>query len=154
MRTTSRWAAAIAVAAISSASAQTYRDSKGTVVQGVAPAGSTGADFSANRPALPNIGAGFGASGPYANYVLVATISANPARFSIDVENTSGAQIAVLLDDGTAAIGAAPANSTVFALSGGGAAGAQGGSWVSEREKGRVQIYAPASSAQVAIRQN
>jgi hypothetical protein len=154
MRLRSRWLAGVALVAISGASAQTYRDSSGTVVQGVAPSGTTGADSSTNKPTLPSVGANFGGSGPYASYVLIATIAANPARIAIDVENTSGAQIAILLDDGTAAGGAAPFNATIFALSGGSAVGAQGGSWVSEREKGRVQIYAPSSSAQVALRQN
>ena len=184
MRMQFRWVAAFAVAAISGASAQTYRDSNGTIVPGVAPlvnctpsgicagpasaanpmpvsvvtagapAGSTGADFSANKPTLPNVGANFGASGPYANYVLIASISANGGRIAVDIENTSGAQIAVLLDDGSAAGGAAPTNSTIFALGGGAGTGAQGGSWFSEREKGRVQIFAPSSTAQVAVRQN
>ena len=117
-------------------------------------AGSTGSNSSANAPTLPNVGAAFGSSGPYANYLLVATLAASTSRASVDVENTSGAQIAVVLDDGTAAAGAAPANASVFALASGSAVGAQGGSWVSQSEKGRVQIYAPASTAQVMVRQN
>jgi hypothetical protein len=143
-------AGALALALASPAPAQTYRDSAGTIVPGVANAGSTGRDSSANPPALPNVGAGFGATGPYANYVLIATAPANASRLSIDVENTSGAQIAIALDDGTAASGTAPVNATVFALAGGSASGAQGGSWVSLVEKGRVQIFAPSSAATVA----
>ena len=145
---------ALALVLISGAQAQTYKDSSGTIVRGVASAGSKGVDISANQPILPNVGANFGASGPYLNYVLIAAVPANPARFSVDVENNSGAQIAILLDDGTAASGSAPANASVFALSGGSGAGSQGGSWVSQVEKGRLQVYAPSSSAQVAIRQN
>lgn len=120
----------------------------------VTQAGSTGKDWSANKPALPNIGSNFGATGPYANYALIATVPANASRNSIDIENNSGAQIAVLLDDGTAASGTAPANASVFALGGGASAGAQGGSWVSQWEKGRVQIFAPSASAQVSVREN
>ena len=120
----------------------------------VAQSGSTGADYSANKPTLPNVGANFAASGPYASYVLIATAAASPSRLSIDVENTSGAQIAIVLDDGAASSGSAPNNASVFALSAGSGAGAQGGSWVSQVEKGRVQVYAPASTAQVAIRTN
>jgi hypothetical protein len=147
-------AGALALALTASAFAQTYKDSNGTVVQGVASAGSKGADYSANQPALPNVGANFGGSGPYAGYVLISTVPSSPARFSIDVENNGGAQIAILLDDGTAANGAAPVNATVFALAGGSGTGSQGGSWVSLVEKGRVQVYAASASAQVAVRQN
>lgn len=147
-------AGALALALASPTLAQTYRDGGGTIVPSVAYAGSAGRDASVNVPVLPVVGAGFGGAGPYANYVLVASVPANPSRLSIDVENMSGAQIAVVLDDGTAANGATPANATAFALAGGSATGAQGGSWVSLVEKGRVQIYAPSSSAFVAIRQN
>jgi len=175
-------AVAMSLALASAVQAQTYRDNRGTVAPGFVPlvgcsnagscagpvssanpvpvavqpafAGSTGLDFSANPPALPNVGANFAASGPYANYVLVGGAPANASRFSIDVENTSGSQIAVVLDDGAAAVGSPPNNASVMALSGGGSIGAQGGSWVSSVEKGRVQVYAPSSSAQVLIRQN
>lgn len=117
----------------------------------LAASGSLGADNSANKPALPNVGANFGASGVYANYLLITTVPANPSRLSIDVENTSGAQIVIVRDDGTAASGAAPVNASAFVLAGGAAAGAQGGSWTSQTFKGRVQVYAPSSSAQVAV---
>lgn len=117
----------------------------------VLSAGTSGADFSANRPTLPNVGAAFAASGPYASYVLVATVPANANRANIDIENTSGAQIAVIRDDGTAASAAPPANASVFALAGGAAAGQQGGSWTSATFKGRLQIYALSAAAQVAV---
>ena len=120
-----------------------------TVVQG----GSTGADFSVNKPTPPNVGSPFAASGPYASYVLIATVPAS-TRAGVDVENNSGAQIVIVLDDGTAASGAAPNNASVFALGGGGAPGSQGGSWISLVERGRVQVYAPSASAQVTVRTN
>ena len=148
------FALAATLALVAAAWAQDYKDSEGTHVAGIALAGSTGLDFSANQPMLPSIGSNFAASGPYASYVLIATVATNALRKSIDIENTSGAQIAILLDDGTAASGAAPNNATVFALGGGGASGSQGGSWVSQVERGRVQVYAPASTAQVAGRAN
>lgn len=113
--------------------------------------GSTGLDYSANKPTLPNIGANFAASGPYASYVLIATVPANPSRFNVDIENTSGAQIAIIRDDGTAASAAAPVNASVFSLAGGSGVGAQGGAWSSQTFKGRLQIYAASSSAQVAV---
>jgi len=131
--------------------AQTRVDANGTVVQSVAPAGSNGKDNSASQPAIPNVGASFAASGPYSNYVLIATVPASAGRFNIDIENTSGSQIVIVRDDGTAASGATPVNASVFALGGGSALGAQGGSWSSQTFKGRVQVYAPLLSAQVAV---
>ncbi len=129
----------------------TFVDANGTISEGVAYAGGLGRDYSANQPTLPNIGVNFGGSGPYANYVLIATVPANPARFAIDVENNSGAQIAIIRDDGAAASSAAPVNASVFALSAGTGAGAQGGAWSSQTFKGRLQIYAASSGAQVAV---
>lgn len=145
---------ALALPLTGTAVAQSYRDSSGTIVAGVASAGSKGADFSANQPTLPNVGANFGVSGAYANYVLISTVPSNPARFSIDVENNAGSQIAIILDNGAAVNGSAPVGATVFALAGGSGQGSQGGSWVSLVEKGRVQVYAASVTAQVAIRQN
>ena len=126
----------------------------GTVVVttglGAIQPGSTGTDYSANPPAIPNVGAAFGATGPYANYVLVKTIPAG-TRNAIDVENASGSPVVVVRDDGTAASGSAPANASVFPLAGGSSVGQQGGSWSSSTFKGRVQVYAPASTAQVTV---
>jgi hypothetical protein len=106
-------------------------------------AGSTGFDWSVNKPAPPNIGANFGGTGPYANYVLVQTVSANVSRNAIDCENDTGAQIVIERDDGTAANGAAPINATIFALAGGAAAAQQGGGWSSTTFRGRIQVFAP-----------
>jgi hypothetical protein len=115
----------------------------------VVDAGTTGLDYSTNKPTLPNVGANFAASGPYASYILITTVPASATRNSVDIENTSGAQIAIIRDDGTAA--AAPVNASVFALGGGSGAGAQGGAWSSQTFKGRLQIYSASSSAQVAV---
>jgi hypothetical protein len=119
--------------------------------QPISTAGTTGLDYSANKPTLPNVGANFAASGPYASYFLIATVPASATRNSVDIENTSGAQIAIIRDDGTAAAAAAPVNASVFALAPGAGVGAQGGSWSSMTFKGRLQIYAASSAAQVAI---
>lgn len=113
--------------------------------------GTVRTDVSANKPTLPNVGAAFAASGPYASYVLIATIASYTLRNYIDVENNSGAQIALIIDDGLAASGAQPTNASIFAIAGGSGAGSQGGSWTSNFEKGRVQVYAPSSGAQVSI---
>lgn len=122
-------------------------NSTGGVQVSATAAGSTGTDRSANKPTLPNVGADFAAAGPYASYFLVKTIAANESRALVDIENISGAQIAVVRDDGTAAAAAAPVNASVFALGGGSGEGQQGGSWSSTTFRGRLQIYAPASTA-------
>lgn len=113
--------------------------------------GSTGADYSANSPAIPVVGSAFasgGASCP--SYVLLKTIPPSATRANVDVEDQSGGQVCVVRDDGTAAAGSAPVNASVVVLGGGAAAGAQGGSYTSTTFKGRLQIYAPSTSAQVA----
>ncbi len=120
----------------------------------VSNAGSTGLDFSTNAPALPLIGNGFGTSGPYANYLLIRTVPANPGRNNLDIENNSGAQIAILRDDGSAATGSAPNAATIFALAGGAGIGSQGGSWSTASFKGRIQVFAPSATAQVAVFQD
>jgi hypothetical protein len=109
--------------------------------------GSAGLDFSGSlKPVLPNVGAAFAASGPYASYVLIATVPASPTRNNVDIENITGAQIAIIRDDGTATNGAAPNNASIFSLGGGSGSGAQGGSWSNATFKGRLQIYAPTST--------
>ena len=117
----------------------------------VASTGSTGLDYSSNKPTLPNVGSNFGTTGLYANYVLLTTVPANPLRNNVDIENISGAQIAIIRDDGTAASGSAPTNASVFSLAAGTASGAQGGSWSSTTFKGRLQIYAANSADVVAV---
>lgn len=109
--------------------------------------GSTGKDFSANKPAVPVVGAAFAAGGPFGSYLLVKTVAANPTRAAIEIANLTGDQIAVVRDDGTAANAAAPVEATPFALAGGAGAGQQGGTWGSKTFKGRLQIYAPVALA-------
>jgi hypothetical protein len=116
------------------------------VIATVSGAGSVGTDYSENKPAVPNVGAAFGATGPYANYALIGTIPANPNRSYVEVQNTSGAPIVLIRDDGTAAGGAAPAQASVIPLDGGAATNRQGGSWASRTFRGRIQIYAPAGT--------
>jgi hypothetical protein len=115
------------------------------------PSGSTGLDYSSNKPAIPNVGAAFASTSLYPSYVLVATVPASSTRSNVDIENISGGQIVVVRDDGTISAGSAPANASAFALGGGASAGAQGGSWSSTTFKGRLQIYAPSATAAVTI---
>jgi len=104
--------------------------------------GSTGHDYSANKPTLPNIGSNFAASGPYASYFLIATVPVTSNRVQVTVVNNAQTQIAVMRDDGTATNGNAPANASVFTLA--------SGQWASPYFKGRVQVFAASSGAQVA----
>jgi hypothetical protein len=108
-------------------------------------------DYSANKPALPAIGAAFAASGPYSGYLLLGTIPADQGRQFLSVSNQSAAQIALILDDGTTASGAVPAASkaTVVSLAAASVAGGAGGVF-NDHFQGRVQVYAPSAAAQVA----
>lgn len=107
-------------------------------------------DYSAGKPTLPVVGSPFAASGPYASFVLLATVPLNSNRANINVQNNAITLCAVVIDDGSAAIGAAPAGVSVFSLAVASAAGGQGGSWSSPYEKGRIQVYGTAG-AQTSI---
>ena len=109
-----------------------------------------GYDYSTNKPAIPVVGSSF-STGIYSSYVFINSFVANNTK-EIEIINTSGMPIVIVLDDGTAAIGTAPNNASVFQLSGGSGVGSQGGSWNSTTFKGRVQIYAPSALAQVLAR--
>jgi hypothetical protein len=100
---------------------------------------------------LPAIGQPFAASGPYASYVLLTTIPADEARQELFIQNLSTAQIALILDDSTTAVGSVPAvgKATVMSLAAAGVAGGAGGLF-SDRFQGRVQVYALSAAAQVA----
>jgi hypothetical protein len=101
---------------------------------------------------LPAIGAAFGASGPYANYVLLTTIPADEARQLVQVQNFSTGLVVIVFDDGTTASGSVPAagKATAISLAAAAVAGGAGGGVFSDRFQGRVQVYAPLSTAQVA----
>ena len=108
----------------------------------VRSAGSTGLDYSANKPTPPNVGANFAASGPYASYVLVDTLPATPTRAAWHFQNASGLECVLAFDDGTAASGAAPVNASMEPIdpSPRGAA-FQGGGEGDSDFKGRIQVY-------------
>lgn len=113
--------------------------------------GSSGQDFSVNKPSLPNVGATFGSTGPYANYVLIATLPADPSRNSWIFQNQSSGQVVLVFDDGTAGSGVAPANTTVMSYSAAATSGGQGAADGDLTFKGRIQVYAPSASAQIAL---
>ncbi len=116
--------------------------------------GTAGLSYDVNRPALPNVGANFGSTGNYANYVLIQTVPLPPIytfRSEVFIQNNSASQIILVLDDGTASTGSQPVNATVIPLASGAGAGAPGAGYSSQSFKGRVQIYAPSATAQVAV---
>ena len=101
-------------------------------------------DFSANKPTIPNVGSNFGATGPYADYVLLETVGINSSCVNLEVQNQSvSAQIVRALDDGQAEAGAAPTNASIKVLAAAAAAGGAGGYWTSQTNKRRIQIYGP-----------
>jgi len=94
-----------------------------------------GLDYSANPAAIPISG-----------YVLIATIPAF-ARHEVEIQNQSTDLIQIILDDGNGN------NQTSFVLTAASATGNQGGSWSDTVFLGRISIYAPSSSDQVAADQ-
>jgi hypothetical protein len=94
-----------------------------------------GQDFSANQAAIPLPG-----------YVLIATVPAT-ARASIEVQNQSTSLIQLVRDDGFG-----NQQSTIM-LAPAATAGGQGASWSSTTFRGRLRVYAPSSTAQVAVYQ-
>lgn len=120
--------------------------------QSIVIKGTVGVDYSANKPSLPVVAnTQWVSSGLYASWYLIKTVPANASRVNIEIQNTSGAQIAILRDDGTAANAAAPLNASVFSLSGGVGSGSQGGGWSSTTFRGRLQVYAASSAVFVSI---
>lgn len=108
--------------------------------------GSTGIDASANKPLLPNVGANFGATGPFANFALIGTIPAGPK--TPRVQNLSTCSVLVVQDDGTAASGAQPVNASIWVLNPAPASGMGGSGYSSPTDKGRDQVYtAPACAS-------
>jgi hypothetical protein len=107
------------------------------------------AQFVFNAPTLPNIGSNFGATGPFANYVLVGSIPKQKYFAQMDCENLSGAQVLLLRHDGTATTGQQPKNVFLVVLAPGASLGAQGGS-IAMDAGFQIDIYAPSASAFVS----
>lgn len=108
------------------------------------PGGSIGADFSANAPALPNVGEPFGGTGPYANFVLLAQVPASLYRSAVTVVNQAGANLALVRDDGLAAFNQPPLNASVFPL-------ASGATFQTTSFKGRLSIYGASGGDVVTV---
>lgn len=96
-------------------------------------AGSTGTDYSANATAVPVSG-----------YVLLATIPAKANRNFVEVQNQSQQLIQLVRDDG------AGGNTTSLFLAPATVSSGQGSGWMSDTFKGRLRVYGPSSSQQVA----
>lgn len=101
----------------------------------VTPAGTIGADRSANAPAGPGAATSFTFNGVTLN--LLSTIAANPARCGLEVNNTTGALIVVVLDDGANTAGTV----SLFPLAPGAGQFQQGGDFSPSNELGRLRIF-------------
>lgn len=97
--------------------------------------GTTGADYSSNKPALAANQQG-------------TTAPVNYARNSIEVQNQSAEQIQVVLDDG------AGGNLSVMLLESAGSGNVAGGDWRSTTFKGRVRVFAATANDQVFIHED
>lgn len=97
--------------------------------------GNAGADYSANPPSLSGL-------------VLLATIPA-PAvpRAKLEIYANCTAGIVVVLDDQAGA-----STPTIVPIAGPAADGGQGGGYVTTAHTGRVRIYSPSASCQMAAR--
>lgn len=113
--------------------------------------GSLGVDYSTGQPSLPVLGSNFSNVTPWNNFVLLQTVPASLSRNNYRIRNLSGAIIVVIRDDGTAMSGSTLNNPTAYALAPGVGAGSSGELDSDPYFKGRLQIFAPSSPAQVAI---
>lgn len=110
--------------------------------------GSVGADASANAPAGPGAGTTLTYNG--LTLTLLTTKAANPARRSIEVNNTSGSLAVVVMDDGANTAGTV----SLLPLEPNGLGQFhQGADWPSTTELGRVRIFGAAGSY-VFVREN
>lgn len=104
------------------------------------PAGSIGAERSANPPTGPGAGTSFAFNGTTLN--LLATIAANPARRGLEVNNTTGGLVVVVLDDGANTAGTV----SLFPLAAGAGAFQQGGDFAPPNELGRLRLFGTAGT--------
>lgn len=115
--------------------AQAVQGIPGGVPMPTAEAGSVGADWSANAPAGPGNATSFTFNGVTVN--LLQTIAANPSRKSIEINNTTGANVVVVIDDGHNTAGSVG----LFPLAPGASANTQGGDLTLTDELGRVRVF-------------
>jgi hypothetical protein len=105
----------------------------------VSPGGDIGTDRSSNIPTGPGTNSTFTYNG--STLTLLLTFQANTLRKQCEINNTTGSQIVIVLDDGnntTANTSLLPIASTT--------AYAQGGSWTSNVEQGRIRVYGTAGT--------
>ena len=103
--------------------------------EALAGPGNTGADYSANPPSLSGL-------------ALLTTIPAPAApRAKVGIYANCTAGITVVLDDAAGAL--AP---TIVPVAGPAANGGQGGSYVATAHTGRIRVYSPSASCQMAAR--
>lgn len=125
----------------------TFDNAAAVVVLRPDAGGSTGIDFSVNEPTWPNIGHNFDSgSALFPSWALIATVPADPSRLTITADNMDSVQILCIRDDGTAASGALPINSTAFIINPKVTVGPEGGHYESHTFRGRLRFFAATSA--------
>lgn len=127
--------------------AQAVQGINGGVPLPVAEAGTIGKDRSANAPVGPGNATSFTFNGVVVH--LLQTIVANPSRLSLEVNNTTGAAIVVVTDDGFNTGGTV----SMFPLAPGAGANQQGADLTLTDELGRVRIFG-ATGTYCYVREN
>lgn len=113
----------------------------------ITQAGSVGADFSGNAPTGPGEATSFSFNS--GTVFLLATVPANQYRDVVEVNNTTGSPVVIVMDDGLNTAGTV----SLFPLAPGAGANQQGGDWVSQIERGRIRVYG-ASGTFCFVREN
>lgn len=100
--------------------------------------GSTGAgtDRSSNLPAVPGAGTSFVYQGQTLNQIG-STIAVNLNRKELEIWNTSGDLVVLVVDDGTNTVGKV----SLIPLLAGVSAGSPGWGWYTTTDTGRVRIF-------------
>lgn len=113
-------------------------------------AGSIGVDQSANAPAMPTVGAATFGAAPWATWVLLKTILANPIRNLITVVNMSTQQVLVVRDDGSVTMfGASVVNGSAFIINPLMSTGIQD-AYRSPTFRGALRIFGPSGGLYVS----
>jgi hypothetical protein len=100
----------------------------------VSPGGDIGTDRSANTPTGPGNSSSFSYNG--STLSLLLTFPTNALRKQCEINNTTGSPIVIVFDDGNNTA----ANTSILPIAPT-SQYAQGGSWTSNVEQGRIRVY-------------
>jgi hypothetical protein len=97
--------------------------------------GTVGLDRSANAPAGPGAATSFTYNATTVN--LLTTIAANPNRHGVEINNTTGALVVVVIDDGANTAGTV----SIMPLAPGPGANQGGADFIPPNELGRLRVF-------------